>query len=337
MALVQLSDVVVPRRFTSYVQQQTEVKSRLIQSGAVARVGLLDDFLAGGGSIFNVPSFQDLPDDADNVSSDDAPGSNDSTPFKTATSEEIAVRLSRNGSWSSADLAASLAGADPMESIASRVSDWWARRIQDSFIATVKGVLADNTANDSGDYTFDASNSGSFGAGVTEFSAKNFLSATLTLGDSMEDVSMVMMHSVVYNKAQNANLIDFIPDARGEVNIPTFLGRQVIVDDRMPNAANVYDTWLFGFGAIGLGMGLPKVPTEVFRNPEAGNGGGVETLYSRQDFLLHPAGHAYSGTYPKGGPTNAATSNNLAAATSWDRVYPERKQIKFARLLTTEA
>ena len=136
---------------------------------------------------------------------------------------------------------------------------------------------------------------------------------------------------------QKNNLIDFIPDARGEIEIPTFLGREVIVDDGLPSTGNVYDTWLFGMGATMLGMGTPKVPVEVERKPGAGNGGGQEVLYMRNEWLMHPTGHAYVGTSPNGGPTNAATSNNLADAGSWARRYPERKQIKFARLVTREA
>jgi hypothetical protein len=49
--------------------------------------------------------------------------------------------------------------------------------------------------------------------------------------------------------------------------------------------------------------------------------------------MMHPVGHAYDGAVTGGGPTNTT----LEAAASWSRVYPERKQIKFARLLTTEA
>jgi hypothetical protein len=37
---------------------------------------------------------------------------------------------------------------------------------------------------------------------------------------------------------QKNNLIDFIPDAEGHINIPTFLGRRVIVDDGMPNPSH---------------------------------------------------------------------------------------------------
>jgi hypothetical protein len=153
----------------------------------------------------------------------------------------------------------------------------------------------------------------------------------------MGDLTAVLVHSVVFNRMQKNNLIDFIPDSRGEISIPTFLGREVIVDDALPNATNIYDTWLFGAGAIRLGASSPKVPTEVFRHPQAGNGGGQEVLFSRVEWSIHPRGHAYVGTAPDGGPGNGAGANQLAAAGSWNRVYGERKQVKFARLVTREA
>ena len=338
--LTQISDVVVPEVFTPYVQQLSEQKSRLIQAGVLTRDPMLDQFLAGGGLTVNVPSFKDLDDDAERTSTDgpgpDYTGGAAPDPLKTGTSQEIAVRLSRNNSWSSADLSAALAGADPLASINTRVANYWARRLQAVFVATMNGVIADNVANDSSDYVNDVSGA-SYSAGVTDFSAEAFLDTSLTMGDSMEDLVAVMMHSVVYNRAQKNNLIDFIPDANGVVNIPTFLGRQVIIDDGVPRTGNVYDTWLFGMNAVALGMGAPKVPTEVKRDPDAGNGGGADILFNRVEWTIHPRGHAYTGTSPNGGPSNAATTNNLAAAASWNRVYPERKQIKFARLVTREA
>jgi len=84
-------------------------------------------------------------------------------------------------------------------------------------------------------------------------------------------------------------------------------------------------------------VGSPSVPTEVDRVPAAGDGGGQDVLHNRVEWTLHPTGHAYIGTAPNGGPSNAATANNLAAAASWSRVWSERKQIKIARLITREA
>ncbi len=349
MALVQISDVVVPEIFTPYVQQITEEKARLIQAGVLSADDLMNNLLAGGGLTFNIPSWQDLANDADNVSTDaeadiqaadfgaGTPATRlDAAPLGHSTSTEIAVRLSRNQSWSSSDLAAALAGSDAMASIAGRVGFYWARRLQAVFVATFNGVIADNVANDAGDYENDISG-GAFIDGVTNFSAEAFLDAAVTMGDSMEDLVAVMVHSVVFNRMQKNNLIDFIPDARGEIEIPVFLGREVIVDDGVPRTGSVYDSWLFGRNAAGLGRSAPRVPTEVHRQALAGNGGGQEVLTSRLEWSVHPRGHAYTGTSPNGGPGNGTGANELNNAGSWDRRFPERKQIKFARLVTREA
>lgn len=344
-----VSDVIVPEVFTPYMQVLTEEKSRLVQSGLLARSEALDTLLAGGGITFQVPSFRDLDNDADRISTDtsvqfaDADASlpagvaRPPNPNKILTQKEIAVRLNRNNSWSTTDLAAILAGADPMEAIANRVAAYWTRRLQAAFIATWNGVIADNAANDSGDYINDISGA-SFVDGVTNFSAEAFLDAAQTMGDSQEDLVAVAVHSVVYNRMQKNNLIDFIPDARGEINIPTFLGREVIVDDGLPRTGSVYDTWLFGAGATQMGVGTPPVATEVERKAGGGNGGGQDVLYSRVMWTIHPTGHAWVGTAGDGGPANTGTgASDLDEAASWNRVYPERKQIKFARLVTREA
>lgn len=342
MATTQVSDVIVPEIFSPYVQQMTEEKTRLISSGVLVRDAALDEFLMGGGLTFNVPSWRDLVNDADNVSTDQDLGVNDSVPKKTSAANEVGVRLSRNQSWSSADLAQALAGSDPMQSIANRVATYWMRRLQAAFIATITGVFADNAAAPVGtehvqnDMTNDISGAG-FVDGVTNFSAEAFLDAAVTMGDSMEDLSAVMAHSIIYNRMQKNNLIDFIPDSQGVVNIPTFLGRRVIIDDTMPITGSVFQTWLFGAGSVRLGVGTPRVPTEVEREPKAGNGGGLEILYNRVEWAIHPVGHGYAGTAPNGGPSNAATANNLAHADSWVRAYSERKQIKISRLITRES
>lgn len=58
--ITQIADVVVPEIFTPYVQQLTEEKVRLIQSGVAVRDPFMDTLLAGGGLTFNVPSFATL-------------------------------------------------------------------------------------------------------------------------------------------------------------------------------------------------------------------------------------------------------------------------------------
>lgn len=343
---VRVSDIIVPEVFNGYARNITEQKSRIIQSGLMVRNPEIDTFLAGGGMTFHIPSFRDLDDTADRVATDTslpfaspdaslaAGEARPPNPLKVGTFQEVGVRMNRNQSWASTTLAAVLSGADPMAAIADRVGAYWARRLQDTAVAVMRGVIADNTANDTGDYTHDISGT-TFADGVTNFSAEAFIDTTTLMGDSMGDLTAIMVHSVVYARMQKNNLIDFIPDSNGVVNIPTFLGRQVIVDDGMPRTGSVYDTWLFGAGVLQLGESSPKAPeTEVQWLPGAGNGAGMEVLWSRRQLCVHPTGHAYQGpTSAVGGPANA----DLDDATSWNRVYPERKQIKFARLVTREA
>jgi len=337
----QLADVIVPEIFSPYVQQVTQEKSRLIQSGAAVMDPGLSTLLAGGGTTFNEPSFRDLDNDADRVSTDNP--ATIAAPNKIGTSREIQVRLSRNNSWSSMDLTGDLAGADPMGAIAARVSSYWVRRLQAAFVATVTGIFADNAkapdggfgdTHTQGDMTHDIS--GVFADGVTNFSAEAFIDACLTMGDSLGDLSLVMVHSIVYGRMQKNNLIDMIPDARGEIMIPTFLGRTVVVDDAVPFSGGDFQTWLFGNGAVRVAMGSPKVPTEVDRVAASGNGSGQSVLHNRTEWILHPVGNAFRASAAAGGPTNATTATNLGHEDSWTRVFPERKQIQIARLITTE-
>lgn len=364
MAVTRISDLVIPARYASYLQQRTEEKSNLVQSGLLVRDEFLDNFLAGGGLTINVPSFRDLSgeerassDDPAVVIPQDGTGTPPNAHLKIQTSQEIAVRLSRNASWSDMDLAGALAGADPMAAIMDLTSSFWTRRLQKAFVATVQGIFADNAASPTGgdthtqnDMTVDVSGGG-YVPGQTDFHLEALIDALTTLGDSAEDIVAVMMHSHVLARAKKNNLVDSIPDTTNPAagTIDRIAGKyRVIVDDGLPNpagsganqtASGIYHTWLLGSGAFRLGMGSPKVPVEVERKPEGGNGGGQSILWNRVEWAIHPVGHAWIGTAPSSGPLNgdASTPNTLAHADSWRRVFPERKQIKIARLITREA
>lgn len=349
--LTRVTDVVVPEIFTPYSQQLTEQKSNLVQGGALTRSAMADRNLAGGGLIFSIPSWQDLDLDQPNISSDDAAdiiklsssGASpalpaeftDAIPVKIETTTELAVRLSRNQVWSSAKLASALAGDDAMDAIAGRTATYWARHLQETFIAVWAGVIADNDANDSGDYTNDVSGV-SYSPGVTNFTAEAYLDALQTMGDSSGELTTIMVNSIVRTTMKKNNLIDYIPDSRGETQIEQFQGLRVIEDDMMPNAAGVYETWMFGTGATQWGVGTPDGATWTKTEELAGAGGGQDLLGNRIEWTLHPTGHAYIGSPADGGPGNGTGANDFANAASWDRRYPERKQIPFARLVTRE-
>ena len=355
--ITQIADLIIPSIFFPYQLQATERKARLVQSSAIIRDSLLDQALQGGGSTFNFSSFRHLDNDSDRVSNDSIPaaytsGVADPDPYKLDTDNEIAVRLQRNSSWSFARVATILAGADPVQALSAEIGFYWQEALQRMFIATMTGLFADNDAAPSGSehtqYDLRVNVSGSsFVDGVTNFTPEAYIDAQTTMGDSSDQLSLIMVHSGVYARMKKNNLIDFIPDSENNLRIPTYMGAEVVVDDGMPVSSGVYESWLFGRGALRLGMVAGSMGPfggndvhagfEIDRKPGAGNGGGADTFYSRMQFVLHPVGYKYAGSASGGGPTNASSSNNLANAGSWQRVYNERKQIKIARLITREA
>jgi hypothetical protein len=152
------------------------------------------------------------------------------------------------------------------------------------------------------------------------------------MGDHKDALSTIGMHSNIYTRLQKQNLIDYIPDARGEVNIPTYLGYRLIVDDSFPAVAGsnriTYTCVLFADGAFDGGTGTPMKPSELERAANAGNGGGQDIIHTRQTKVIQPFGFSFLSTSIAG---QSATLAELADATEWDRVRA-RKNIGMAFL-----
>lgn len=334
MAVTRLTDAVVPSVFNPYMFKATTEKTSIFTSGILRNDANLANFLAGGGQTVNVPFWKDLPTAEPNTSSDDPAVS--ATPAKITSGTDIAIRINRNNGWSDADLVSELAGDDPMKAIGSRVANWWARAFQAHLVAMLKGVFADNIANDAGDMVRTVGTDAVGASTAAErISAENILDTAQTMGDASSVLSTLVMHSVQYTALAKLNLIDFIPDSEGRVHFPSYLGYQVIVDDGVPAVAGtnriMYWTFLIGKQAIGWAEHPPAVPTETIRKPEQGNGGGVEELWSRRQYCMHPYGIKFTSSSLAG---KSPTNTELATAANWDRVVVERKQIPLALLRT---
>jgi hypothetical protein len=333
---VRLSDVIVPEVFFPYMQQKTKERAAIFTSGILADDSRLSAFLAGGGRTANNPFWKDLSDTESDVGNDD-PASL-SVPEKITTGRDVVVRQVRTKSWSTANLVADLAGADPMQAIADSVAAYWERQFNAILVATLHGVYLDNVANDGGDMVNDI---GTDAVGVPSaaelVSAEAIIDTKQTMGDAAEDLRAIIMHSVVYSRLQKQNLIDFVPDSRGEIQFPTYLGYRVIVSDTAKRVTGTnrteYITYLVGAGALAWHEApLRSSPMiEVEREALQGGGVGVDILVSRRQFVLHPNGIKWTGAVSAADfPTNA----ELATAANWDRVYAERKQIPIAFLVT---
>lgn len=332
MAITRITDVLVPEIWVPYLREVTAENSRLFQSGAVAQDPLIDSAIQRGGKTVDVPFWQDLGSDS---TVDTAQGDNPAsslTPGKIEADEQLAVVLRRVVAFGAADLAGALAGDDPMGVAADRIAPFWARRMNAAAIATIEGALAALDIESAGSGIHDVSVSS---GNPVLIGADAVIDARVNcLGDASDSLTLMFVHSKVYGRLQKNNLIDFIPDARGEVVIPTYLGMQLVVSDTLPADVSdpdfpVYTSFLAGPGALRYGETAAKVPAETIRRPEQGDGGGVEEFYSRRDFVLHPLGFKYVGSVPNAGPLNPA----LATGTNWARAF-ERKNIPLVGINT---
>lgn len=335
MATTRLSDIIDVTIFRDLPQIEGPEKTALFESGIITRNGLLDELANAPGKTVELPYWNDLDGSVEVNYSSDNPASS-ATPQKIGQGEQIARKAFVNQGWQAADLASELAmGGTAMEAIRARTDRYFARQWQRRLIAATNGVLADNVANDAGDMVVDVAveTIGSQTAD-TKFNRDVFTEAVYTAGDAASMFNAIVVHSAVMSQMVKNDDIVYIPDSMGQLTIPTYMGLRVIVDDGMTVTAGTtsgfkYTSVIFGAGAFGYGVGSPEVPVEIEREAAQADGGGIETLWYRNTWLLHPFGFQQTGT-PAG---NSFTQAELAAATSFDRVL-DRKLVPISYLIT---
>lgn len=334
MALVQLSDAIIPEIYKDYQVENGPEKTRFVNSGIIVQNALLNEKANNGGETVNLPFWKDLDANAEPNISDDS--ENSATPQKVGTAKQVARVAQINQGYKDADLVAERAGSDPMKHIAGRFNKYWDRQFQRRLLAITQGIMADNIANNAGDMVHDiAIEDGNNAAAVNLYDREAFVEAVFTMGDSFDEIGAIGVHSMIAKKMINNDDIDYVKDSSGTVDIPTFMGKLVIIDDSLPVVAGAtsgfkYTSVLYGNGVFGYGTGSPSVPVEVERSASQGNGGGAETLWERKTWLIHPFGYRWEEAAVAGeSPTLAELKN----AANWSRVV-DRKNAPLAFLQT---
>lgn len=331
MATVQLADVYNPLTFARRSQEAQLELNKFISSGVMVPDGALADQISQGGNIGELTNYNPLGTSEPNYSNDDPTAT--STPDKVDSAKMSFRGCSQNKSWSTMDLSRELALEDPAGAIINRTGQYWATINERRIIQSMLGILADNVANDGGDMVKSVANDAA--AAITDaerISADVVLDAKQTLGDHAGSLTTIAIHSAIYTRLQKQQLIVYIPAARGEVMIPTYLGYTLVIDDSLPAVAGTnritYTCMMFGSGFIGMASGKVENPSELERNASAGNGGGQDIIHSRRSDFMHPLGFSFTSASVAG---QSATHAELANAANWTRVW-DRKHIPVAFL-----
>ena len=323
MAITKIADVIVPELFNPYVINRTMELSALVQSGIIVNSPEFDRLASEAARTHNMPFFEDLTGDSENVVEDVKV-----TPAKIGSNKDVSTTIFRQKAWASTNLAAALAGADPMKAIGDLVAGFWSRDMQKELIALLAGIFGTYTpeggkaATPMADHILDLTAQSSAAAKI--ISASAFIDACQLMGDAQGLLTDVAMHSATKAYLKKKNLIETERDST-DVEFDTYQGRRVTVDDGCPVDDGTYTTYLFSQGAIALGNGSPVgyVLTEMDRDKQTG--GGIDYLINRKAYILHMRGVAYTGNVREA--IDSPSMEELKMAENWNPVY-EPKQLR---------
>jgi hypothetical protein len=326
-----VQDVVVPDRFVPYVIERTPQLTAFFLSGIIDMNDSFAELAGQGGATVNMPFWEDLQGNSQVLS--DTAGLDTK---KIGSNKDVAVIHNRGDAWKVNDLSKHLSGDDPLGTIGDLVANYWARDHESTTIATCQGVFDAANMNTN---SLDISLQGAGAPGEDNFLlGPSFIDAKGVLGDNDDKLVAIAMHSASERQLRKADLIDFIPASQGQRAIKQFQDMEVIVDDSMPisgaGATAKYETYLFGLGAIALGVDPTDEPIkggfgtyQLEYSREATNHNSL--MINRRRFILHPRGVKWLGAEQEGlSPTDA----ELAEGTNWTRVY-DPKNVRLVRVI----
>lgn len=333
-----IANIYEPEISSKYFVEQTNEKSKLIQSGIAVSTPEIESAANTGGRTVEMPFFDDLPhdNDADSRSKVVTDTDDEITPDGVTTDYDVAVKLFRAQSWRVGNIVKYAAGEDPAQVFLDRYVNWWLREHQRILLKTLYGVFSDATIKAALENDISIETATTNAANLISTDA--ILDTQFKLGDAFEKFTAMIMHSTVYQRLKKLNLVDEIPDSEQAGSIIRKFGAlDVLIDDGMTVVAGgtsgyKYHTYLFGRGAVAFTQ-IPLTSGDqnvtLIRDEKKGVGAGSTELLTRSYFLMHPRGIKYGGSLS--GVTGPSDSD--LAADNWTQVY-QTKNIRIARLVT---
>lgn len=277
-------------------------------------------------------------------------GKTDIDATSTKTFEQGVVVIGRAKAWTEKDFSHDITGGkDFMQNIAEQVAQYWTEVDQDTILAILEGVFnmgsigsPDSKSKEFVDkHTYDVTGADEGNVTVTTLNS----AMQQACGANKKKFTMVIMDSTVSTNLENLNLVKHLTytDKDGvtrDIDLYTWSGRLVIVDDDLPVNDGVHTTYILGDGAISFEDIGVKVPYEMARDPKTN--GGVDTLYTRQRKAISPFGISYE---KKSQASLSPTNAELKDGANWllvhsgeeqeaQRSYINHKAIPIARILS---
>ena len=270
-------------------------------------------------------------------------GATDINPDPAKVFEQGVVVVGRAKGWVEKDFTYDSGGGDFMDSVARQVAEYKDYLDTGILRSALQGIFsmsgAENLAFVNG-HTHDISGDGD--GGITAVALNN--AAFKACGVNKKKFTVVLMHSNIATTLENLNLLEYMryTDKDGitrEIQLGTWSGRLVIVDDSLPvneqGGDTLYTTYILGEGAFSYEDIGAKNAYELARDPKSN--GGEDTLYMRQRKVLAPYGISYE---KQSQLSLSPTDSELSDGENWELVnveydaYVDHKKIPIARIIS---
>ncbi|WP_287151463.1 hypothetical protein [Mesorhizobium sp.] len=199
-AYTRVADAIVPSVYAQYSFEEHVQSLEIYQAGILFSDPAIASKLSMGGRSVDMPGWKDLGNDPSEPVNDDPADSIELK--KIGARREVAARNVRAQAWGIPDLTSILAGDDPQKLIVRRQTDYWQRANKLTLLGILKGVLADNIANDAGDLVRVT------GASIVD---TDIIEAAYLMGDRTDKFKTIWMHSKQMKALKLADLIDYVP------------------------------------------------------------------------------------------------------------------------------
>lgn len=291
--------------------------------------GVMDRVSLPAGDYVSFPAFKELSGAADRMVDS---GSYDIN--KIDVLKDIAAVCHRIKVFGANDLSSIVTGSDPMGAISSQLARYFAKVVQLSALATLKGqIITSGSLN--GTNLYDV-----FVDDATEGNQKPMTSAIAAkglgkLGDEINNIAAWVMHGKVLADLLAAGYVSTYPiqnqaiEINGLGEIQKFMGKPIIVSDSCTtiagSSATKYITYGLARGALAYGI-------QKDLNPEVGRDSKDKVSYISTD--IHYATHLRGCAYQSGTGGANPTDTTLATATSWALVAESAKFVGMVAIAT---
>lgn len=302
-----VSDIIIPEIFNPYLIEETTKKSAFINSGIATSDPSVK--LSEGGKTIKVPFFKDIDED-DEVLADTGDGLKVNN---ISTEESIACVHARGIGYGASDLSKAFSGADPLAAITGKMGELWARKFQKVAISSLNGVFGVEAMRES---VNDQS--------TAVLTADIMADSMFLLGDAYNKITSIAMHSAVLAKLKKLELVDWVQPSDLTLGFYTYMEKRVIVDDSIAPTEGIYPIYFFGEGALAYNESDVLTKIEYERDAKKG----LDALYSRRYFTMHPRGMKWLGASVAG---ETPTNEELAMPANW-ALAAERKNVAISLL-----